>query len=103
MANTEKDIKLILSSVRALQGNVTAPLRSASVEMVGNTIRWKCEYDSDANGDDLELASIAAGEIIADFPSGTGLDEIIITTNYPEKTEPLKNLIYMRHEHNYYK
>ena len=103
MAKTETDIELILSSIRALQCNVTSPLRSASIEMIGNTIRWKCEYDSDATDDDLELASIAAAEIVADFPSVTNLDEIIIKTKYPEKTEPLKNLIFLRHELNYYK
>lgn len=103
MAKTETDIELILSSVRALQGNVSSSLRSASIEMIGNTIRWKCEYDDDAVEDDFELASIAAGEIVADFPSVSDLDEIILTTEYPKKTEPLKNLIYLRHELNYYK
>ncbi len=97
---TKQDISLILSAVRALQGNVTPPLRSASVEWKENTVVWKCVFDTSATADDYELMSIAATEIVADFPDYE-LEEIYITIPLPESVEPLNNVIYKRHEQNY--
>lgn len=94
---TSQDISLLLSAVRALQGNVTPPLRSASVEWKANTIVWKCVFDTTATADDYELMSIAAAEIIADFPEAE-LEEIYLTIAPPESVEPLQQLIYLRHE-----
>lgn len=92
-----KDISLTLSAVRALLGNVTSPLRSASVEWKENTIIWKCVFDTTATADDYELMSIAAAEIISDFPDAE-LEEIYLTVEPPESVEPLEHLIYHRHE-----
>lgn len=92
-----KDISLTLSAVRALLGNVTSPLRSASVEWKENTIIWKCVFDTTATADDYELMSIAAAEIISDFPDAE-LEEIYLTVAPPESVEPLEHLIYHRHE-----
>jgi len=92
-----KDISLTLSAVRALLGNVTPPLRSASVEWKENTIIWKCVFDTTATADDYELMSIAAAEIISDFPDAE-LEEIFLTVAPTESVEPLEHLIYQRYE-----
>lgn len=94
---TQDDIKLILSSVRALWGLVTPHLRSVSVEMRDNTIFWLCIFDKDATESDLELMSEASGEVIADFNTNR-INEIIQIIPFPGKTRHLKNLIYLRHE-----
>lgn len=96
------DVVLQLSSIRALWGEVTPPLRSVSVELQGNIIVWQCIFDEGATDDDFELMSMAAGEVIADFPD-FGLKEIIETMPAPIKMQHLKNLIYLRHEANYYR
>ena len=94
---TQEDIHLILSGTRALWGSVTPPLRSVSIELKDETIIWKCAFDTNASEDDFELASDAAGEVIADFPN-YNLEEIIIIVPDNIPTEPLENLIYLRHE-----
>ena len=92
-----KDISLTLSAIRALHGNVTPPLRSASVEWKENTIVWKCVFDTKATADDYELMSTAAAEIISDFPDAE-LEEIYLTLAPTESVEPLEHLIYQRYE-----
>ena len=92
-----EDQKLILSSVRALWGCVMPSLRTVSIELNDDIILWKCVFDSTATEDDLENLSAAAAEVTADFPK-YGLKEIIVTIPFPQKTEPLKNLIYLRKE-----
>jgi hypothetical protein len=99
---TEKDISLILSGVRALIGEVTPCLRSVSAEWDGKDVIFKCVFDETATEDDLELMSSAAGEIIADFPD-YGLKEIVQKVPQPGPTNPLKNVLYQRHESNYWK
>lgn len=98
---TEKDISLILSGVKALIGEVTPCLRSASVEWNGNKVIFKCVFDETATDEDLELMSAAATEIIADF-SDCDLEEIVQKVSPPEPTNPLKNVLYHRHESNYW-
>lgn len=97
----EIDILLILSGVRALLGHVPNALRSVSVELKDEIIHWKCVFDSDANEKDIELLSQAATELISDFPK-YGLNESVEIIEYPTKGSALKNIIYYRHEHNYY-
>jgi hypothetical protein len=99
---TDKDITLILSGVRALIGEVTPSLRSASVQLNDNKVIFKCVFDETATEDDFELMSTVAGEIIADFPD-CDLEEIIQKVPPPEPTNPLKNVLYHRHEANYWK
>jgi len=98
----EQDNKLILSSIRALQGEITSSLRSVSVELREKTIVWQCLFDSDATEDDFELMSEACTEVIADYDWDYSLEEIIKYVPAPEKMKHLKNLIYLRHEQNYY-
>ena len=100
---TEEDNKLILSSIRALQGEITSSLRSVSVELREKKIIWQCLFDSDATEEDFELMSLVCTEVIADYPWGYGLEEIIKYVPAPEDMKHLKNLIYLRHEQNYYK
>jgi hypothetical protein len=102
MLKTEIDRSLILSGVRALLGEVPPTLRSVSIELINDIIHWQCIFDSDANADDIELLSSASTEVIADF-SNYGLNEKLEIVAFPEKVTPLKNLIYHRHENNYWK
>ena len=94
---SEQDISLLLSAVRALLGNVSPALRAASVEWNNNTILWKCSFDESATPYDYELVSVAAAEIIADFPDAE-LEEIYECTAKAAAMHPLKNWIYRRHE-----
>ncbi|WP_207428798.1 hypothetical protein [Pedobacter sp. SYSU D00535] len=96
------DIRLQLSSLRALWGEITPVLRSVSVEVQGNELRWQCIFDEKATEDDFELMKMAAAEVIGDFPQLL-LKEIIKTTSITNNMTHLKNLIYLRHEANYYK
>jgi hypothetical protein len=99
----DDSIALRLSAQRALWGHVPACLRSASIQKDGNTIRWRCVFDSEATEDDFELARMAGTEIIADFSSPTDIEEEILIIPFPEKPTYLEHLVYLRHEHNYYK
>ncbi|QMU29767.1 hypothetical protein [Adhaeribacter radiodurans] len=94
---SEVDIKLVLSGVRALLGNVPISLRSVSIELINGKVIWKCALDNNATEEDYELLSIAAGEVIADFPD-YGLEEIIENIPYPDKPIHLRNLIFQRNE-----
>ena len=98
----QQDLKLILSSVRALWGEITPSLRSVSTELHDSKIIWQCIFDVNATDDDFELLSSAATEVIADFKDYE-LEEIIKKVPFPDKMNHLKNLIYLRHEKNYYK
>ena len=99
---TEIDNELKLSCLRALQGHVPPCLRTVSLELIDNIINFQAILDKDASEDDIELLSMAAGELIADF-NGYGLNEIIKIIPFPEIYPPLNNLVFLRHEHNYYK
>jgi hypothetical protein len=95
----DRNISLTLSGIRALIGEVTPCLRSASIEFQNETIVFKCVFDETASDDDLELMSAAAAEIIADFPDAD-LKEIFFKVAPPNSTEPLENILYHRHESN---
>jgi hypothetical protein len=97
----EIDISLILSGINALLGHVPNTLRFVSLELIDEIIYWKCVFDSNATEKDIELLSQASGELISDFPN-YGLKETYEIIEFPGKGNPLKNLIYYRHEHNYY-
>lgn len=98
---TKIDVSLILSGIRALIGEVTPCLRSASIEMMGDKIIFKCVFDETATEDDFELMSAVGAEIIADFPD-CGFEEVIYKVCAPETTNPLRNVLYQRHESNYW-
>ena len=83
-------------------GQVTPCLRSASIQLNDDKVIFKCVFDETATEDDFELISAAAGEIIADFPD-CYLEEIVEKVGPPEPTNPLENVLYHRHESNYWK
>lgn len=94
----DEDKQLRLSALRALWGNVTPPMRSASVEYEGQIIHWQCIYDNSATDEDMELASDAAGELISDYSEEYELKETIVIIPNATKMTHLKNLIYLRKE-----
>lgn len=100
-SKTEIDNHIILSSVKALLGEIVPSLRSVSVELREKTILWQCLFDSNATEKDFELLSAASTEMIADF-NNYNLKEIIKYVPFPEQLENLKNVIYLRHENNYW-
>ena len=96
-------ISLRLSAQRALLGHVPACLRSASIQKEGDTILWRCVFDAEATEEDFELARMAGTEIIADFGAPTMVDEEMLRVPFPQKAEHLEHLVFLRHEHNYYR
>ena len=94
---------LTMSATRALWGHVSPCLRTASVEFSEDTIYWRCLFDSDATDDDIELASMAGAELIADFSHPWEFEEDLRIVPFPEALTNLEYLVYHRHEHNYYK
>lgn len=98
----ENNKNLVISCVRALWGEITPELRAVSVEFSNNHIVWQCIFDMNATVDDFELVSAASTEVIADF-NKYRLKENLIKIPFPNKMNHLKNLIYLRHENNYYK
>jgi len=100
---TEENKSLILNSLNALLGEITPCLRSVSVELREKKIVWQCLFDSDATEDDFELLSSASTELIADYDWTYKLEEIIKCVPFPQNMKHLENLIYLRHEKNYYK
>jgi hypothetical protein len=100
---SDDSITLRLSAQRALWGHVPACLRSASIQKDGDTIRWRCVFDAEATEDDFELARMAGTEIISDYSPPTKIDEQIVKIPFPQKAEHLEHLVFLRHEHNYYR
>ena len=98
-----ESIALRLSAQRALWGHVPPCLRSASIQKFGDTIRWRCIFDAAATEDDFELARMAGTEIIADFPDPAKIEEEIVVTPFPNKRDDLEHVVFLRHEHNYYR
>lgn len=83
-------------------GHIPPILRSVSIENKGDTIYFRYFFDKGFSDDDRELLSMAATEIIADFPSYKIVEECIVA-EYPKKMNHLKNVLFFRHEHDYYR
>jgi len=98
-----KENELTLYLVRALWGHVPPTLRTVSFELNEMLVKFQCILDADASEDDKELLSVAGTEFVADLPSEYEFDEIIKIIPYPEEVTNLRELVYLRHEHNYYK
>ena len=97
------DTDLTMYVIRALWGHVPPSLRAVSFELVNNKVKFQCILDKVATNDDKELLSMAGTELVADLPPSYDYEEIIEILPYPEEMNNLKNLVYFRHEHNYYK
>ena len=98
------NVNLKLSAQRALWGHIPPILRSVSLEYKNHKIFFQCVYDGEPSEDDKELLSMAGTEIAADFPDH--IEEFVeqhLAVKFPEKVPDLENLVYLRHEHNYYR
>lgn len=108
----EKNINeiLISSAERALDNDIPETLLSASIELkiqknkwLGifnrkekKEIQWLCIFDQTATDDDIEFGEIAGAEIIADFNSEFGINEIFEKIELNQKPRVLKNIVYQR-------
>ena len=92
------DIELRLSAQRALWGNVPFSLRAVSVEERGTTIHFRAVFSPGATEDDRELLSVAASEIIADFPAPFMIEEEFMEIAPPGEPAHLQYLIFLRAE-----
>lgn len=92
------DINIRLSAQRALWGNVPSTLRSASLDMDGSAIAFRCYFDKGASEEDYELLRCAGTEMIADYPSGHTIEEQFILLPWPGEMSHLKYLVFLRHE-----
>ena len=94
--NQEIDNLLIKSAKRALGNLIPQSLISASVEMKKKEIQWLCIFDQIATDDDIEFGSIAGTEIIADFTSEYGMNEMLEKLDPNAKVRTLKNIVYSK-------
>jgi len=104
------DIELRLSAQKVLLGAVTQGLRAVSIESVGKVIMWRCIFGSEvARESQSDILSVAALEIIADFPDGYRIEEEYLVVRVRDSEESksnslkhLKNIVYLRHERDSY-
>jgi hypothetical protein len=92
------DTNIRLSAQRALLGNVPSSLRSASLDVDGSTISFRCYFDKGASEEDYELLRCAGTEVIADYPSGRTIEEQLILLPWPGEMSHLKHLVFLRYE-----
>lgn len=94
---------LLLSAQRALWMHVVPCLRAVSVSLKGGEITWRCIFDKEATEDDIELLKQAATEVIAAYnTSKYTINEIYEVVAFPEEMKLEENMVYYRHEHNYF-
>ena len=91
-------IEIKLSAQRSLLGHVPASLRAVSVDADGSKIYYRCIFDGKPTEDEWELLSIAATEMIADFPEPYTIEEEYLHIPYPSMMEHLKHVVFLRHE-----
>ena len=92
--------QLLLSLQRALLGAVHSQLRQASIELDPNSqlVHVRFEYDGPPDPAVKESCSVAATEVIADFPAPWDLDVQHRVVPYPERLVGLKQVAYRRAE-----
>ena len=100
MTSTElpSHVLLRLSAQRALWGAITPNLRAVSADIRGTVIRWRADFDLPPTEEELELLSVAATEVIADFPAPWTIDEEVRVIPSPTPMEHLTHLLFLRHE-----
>jgi len=100
----EREIRtnLLLSAQHALLDSIPCSLRGVTVGWKGTVIMMRCIFDGDISDDARELLSIAATEILADFPSPYTISFECIRVDAPKDTSQyfLKNWVYSRYENN---
>jgi hypothetical protein len=77
---------------------VPASLRAVSVDAGGSKIYYRCIFDGKPTEDEWELLSVAATEIIADFPEPYTIEEEYLHITHPGMMEHLKYVVFLRHE-----
>jgi len=92
------DVLLRLSAQRALLGAVSAALRAVSVELRGTQICFRAVFDAAHTPDNREMLSVAATEVIADFPAGYTIDEDYVVVNADTPIQHLRHLVFLRAE-----
>jgi hypothetical protein len=92
------DVLLRLSAQRALLGAIPPPLRAVSAAIDSHVIRWRAVFEREPTEDEAELLSVAATEVIADFPEGYLLEEEFVVMDPPGQIESLTFSLYKRHE-----
>ena len=102
---SQLEIDLRLSSQRALLGAVTSGLCAVSTELVGKTIHWRCFFFSSTEKEaQWENLSVAATELIADFPDTYCIEEEYLVVEFRKgsgdetyEIEHLQHLVYLAH------
>ncbi|HET8612480.1 MAG TPA: hypothetical protein VFL92_06905 [Sphingomonas sp.] len=91
--------RLICSVNRALWQEVGPNLRAVMAKSDGRTIRLRFFVDGEPSEDDIESASIAATEVISDFPD-CEMDDQVIRLDAPARmpTNDEWLVIFMRRE-----
>ncbi len=92
------DVQIRLGAQRSLWGRVPPSLLAVSVDIDEQKVYFRCIFDGEPTEYDWKLMSVAATEIIADFPAPYTIKEEYPTVKAPNKMSHLKYLIYLRHE-----
>ncbi len=83
---------------RALLGAVSESLRAVSIDAGNNKIYYRCIFDDKATKNEKQLLSIAASEVVADFPETFTINEEYLITLESEKMDHLKHLVFLWYE-----
>jgi hypothetical protein len=91
---------LLLSLQRSLLGAVHPQLRQASIEADYDAlvVRVRFEYDGEPAPEVRESCSLAAEEVVSDFPAPWEIDEQHVVTSSDHALSPLKHVCYRRAE-----
>jgi len=92
--------RLLLSLQRALLSAVHPQLREASIEVEASAhvVRVRFEYEGAPTVAARESCSVAATEVIADFPAPWHLEEEHLAVPMPAKLSPLAHVAFLRAE-----
>lgn len=90
--------ELRLSALRALLGAIPSSLRAVSVDVDKHTIYYRCIFDDEPTEIERDLLSVAATEVIADFPEPYDIEEEYLVIPKSGKMNHLKHLVFHRYE-----
>lgn len=98
--NHELRVRITMSLMRALWGEITPDVRAVLVRAIGEEA-FSIEFyiDGDIAEDFAEAASCIEGEVMGDFPSKFDISHHVIRLDYPNEI-PIEDgiLIYLRKE-----
>lgn len=87
-----------MSAQGALLGQIPPSLRAVSADVDESRVYLRFIFDGAPTEDDWELLSVAATEIIADFPAPYTIEGEYLEIEQPNEMSHLKHLVYLRHE-----